>query len=134
LAAKGSADGAESGGSGTALVTPISADANEGAKDASADQSPESSDGAAAGGDASGRVAGGTGKGIRSLADLQAAIKKADRVKKQAQTKGKIEQLRRDRQMRKPALTKEEKKLVRASKRLTLELTQTESRVKGKIK
>ena len=73
---------------------------------------------------------GGAGKGIRSLEDLQKAIKKADRVKKQAQTQGKIEQLRRERDQTKMKLTREEKKAVRASKRLTVEMQHSETRVK----
>ena len=69
----------------------------------------------------------GTGKNIRSLADLQKAIQKADRVKKQAQVKGKIDQARRERQKK---LTAEERKAIRQSKRLTVELQHSESRVK----
>ena len=61
------------------------------------------------------------------MADLQKAIQKADRVKKQAQVKGKIDQARRERQKK---LTAEERKAIRQSKRLTVELQHSESRVK----
>lgn len=73
---------------------------------------------------------GGAGKGIRSLEDLQKAIKKADRVKKQAQTQGKIEQMRREADQAKVKLSREEKKAIRASKRLTVEMQHSETRVK----
>lgn len=71
---------------------------------------------------------GANGKNIRSLEDLQKAIQKADRVKKQVQTQGKIDQLRRDRQ--KQTLTKEEKRQIRQSRRMTMELQASEARVK----
>ena len=73
----------------------------------------------------------GSGKNIRSLADLQKAIKKADRVKQSAQTQGKIGEMRRARdKRRKKKLTREERREQRISKRLTVELGHSESRVK----
>ena len=49
-------------------------------------------------------------------------------MKKQAQTTNKIEGMKREKQ--KETLTKEEKKLIRASRRMTMELKSTEARVK----
>eukprot|EP00012_Vannella_robusta_P005176 CAMPEP_0206204520 /NCGR_PEP_ID=MMETSP0166-20121206/13583_1 /ASSEMBLY_ACC=CAM_ASM_000260 /TAXON_ID=95228 /ORGANISM="Vannella robusta, Strain DIVA3 518/3/11/1/6" /LENGTH=100 /DNA_ID=CAMNT_0053624183 /DNA_START=98 /DNA_END=396 /DNA_ORIENTATION=- len=55
-----------------------------------------------------------SGKNIRSLADLQKAIKKADRVKQNAQTQGKIGELRRERDnSRKQKMTREERRALR---------------------
>eukprot|EP00339_Tiarina_fusa_P011344 CAMPEP_0117046738 /NCGR_PEP_ID=MMETSP0472-20121206/32315_1 /TAXON_ID=693140 ORGANISM="Tiarina fusus, Strain LIS" /NCGR_SAMPLE_ID=MMETSP0472 /ASSEMBLY_ACC=CAM_ASM_000603 /LENGTH=231 /DNA_ID=CAMNT_0004759201 /DNA_START=175 /DNA_END=867 /DNA_ORIENTATION=- len=72
-----------------------------------------------------------SGKNIRSLADLQKAIKQADRVKQNAQTQGKIGEMRRERDSRrKQKMTREERKQYRESKRLTVELSHSESRVK----
>ena|SRR3990167_9974028 len=67
-------------------------------------------------------------KNIRSLADLQNAIKKADHAKQQAQEQNKMEQQRRQEQLQ---LTKEERRSIRQSRKLTTESQQEASR--GKI-
>lgn len=73
----------------------------------------------------------GTGKNIRSLADLQKAIKKADRVKKHAESQGKIGDLRRQQgETRKKQMTAEERRAYRQSKRLTVEMQHSQDRVK----
>ena len=69
-----------------------------------------------------------TGKNIRSLQDLQAAIQKADKVKQEAKELGIQGEIRRQTAEQ---MTKEEKKAYRQSKRMTIELQQNESR--GKI-
>ena len=72
-----------------------------------------------------------TGKNIRSLADLQKAIKKADRVKKHAESQGKLGDLRRQqRETKKKQMTAEERRAYRQSKRLTVEMQHSEDRVK----
>jgi len=73
----------------------------------------------------------GTGKNIRSLADLQKAIKKADRVKKHAESQGKLGDLRRQQgETKKKQMTAEERRAYRQSKRLTVEMQHSEDRVK----
>lgn len=72
-----------------------------------------------------------TGKNIRSLADLQKAIKKADAVKAHAKEQGELgEQRRKEGETRKKQMTREERRAYRQSKRLTVELQHSESRVK----
>ena len=72
-----------------------------------------------------------TGKNINSLEDLQKAIQKADRVKKQAESAGKLGDIRRHTdEVKKKAMTREERKAYRQSKRLTVEMQHSESRVK----
>jgi hypothetical protein len=71
-----------------------------------------------------------SGRNIRSLADLQKAIQKADRVKQQAQALGTIDKLKHEREQRRMKLTREEKRAVRESKRLTVEFKNSETRVK----